>query len=353
MKQRPPLRRWRRRGNERWGLSPADYADLVQGIRRGSRASLDYFVMVAAATAMATFGLLQDSPAVVIGAMLVAPLMTPIVGCGLGLAQANSKLFRIAMHSIFCGFMLTLLVSFLFAWLIPGKELTAQVLARGDPDLLDLLIALSSAIAAAYALARPSLVGAIAGVAIATALVPPLSCIGIALAYQDYVTAHGASLLFVTNMVAIILGAAATFRLLGVTSSHTEAPTRRWVYRMIALLGVGILLLLYPLSRSLERNIDRGKPQPRTFRLTKQVDNAIQAFVAKRKDVSIIATGRPASPHDKADVLIVLATTDPLPRSYGDKLIAIVRKQLDQPNAVVSIHCVREAWVDSKGPQAK
>ena len=72
VKQRPPLRRWRKMASERWGLSPEDYADLVQGLRRGSRATLDYFVMVAAATAIATLGLLQDSPAVVIGVMLVS-----------------------------------------------------------------------------------------------------------------------------------------------------------------------------------------------------------------------------------------------------------------------------------------
>ena len=346
VKQRPPLRRWRKMASERWGLSPEDYADLVQGLRRGSRATLDYFVMVAAATAIATLGLLQDSPAVVIGAMLVAPLMTPIVGCGLGLAQANSKLFRTAANAIFWGFGATLLVSFSLAWLIPGRELTAQVLARANPDLLDLLIALSSAIAAAYALARPSLVGAIAGVAIATALVPPLSCIGIALAYGQYLIAKGATLLFFTNMIAIVLGAACTFRLLGVTGSHTEATHRRWVYRMAGVLGVGVLLLLYPLGRSLEQTIDRGRPQPRSFPLAKHVDDAIRRFVAERKDVQMILAARPGTSFDKVDVLIILASQGPLPATYRDRLIQQVRNEMDDPEAVVMIHYLREAWVE-------
>ena len=346
VKQRPPLRRWRKMASERWGLSPEDYADLVQGLRRGSRATLDYFVMVAAATAIATLGLLQDSPAVVIGAMLVAPLMTPIVGCGLGLAQANSKLFRTAANAIFWGFGVTLLVSFSLAWLIPGRELTSQVLARANPDLLDLLIALSSAIAAAYALARPSLVGAIAGVAIATALVPPLSCIGIALAYGQYLIAKGATLLFFTNMIAIVLGAACTFRLLGVTGSHTEATHRRWVYRMVGLLGIGILLLLYPLGRSLEQTIDRGRPQPRSFPLAKHVDDAIRRFVAERKDVQMILAARPGTSFDKVDVLIILASQAPLSTTYRDHLVERVRRELDDPEAVVMIHYLREAWVE-------
>ena len=356
VKQRPPLRRWRKMASERWGLSPEDYADLVQGLRRGSRATLDYFVMVAAATAIATLGLLQDSPAVVIGAMLVAPLMTPIVGCGLGLAQANSKLFRTAANAIFWGFGATLLVSFSLAWLIPGRELTAQVLARANPDLLDLLIALSSAIAAAYALARPSLVGAIAGVAIATALVPPLSCIGIALAYGQYFIAKGATLLFFTNMIAIVLGAACTFRLLGVTGSHTEATHRRWVYRMAGVLGVGVLLLLYPLGRSLEQTIDRGRPQPRSFPLAKHVDDAIRQFVAERKDVQMILAARPGTTFDKVDVLIILASQTPLSTTYRDHLVERVRRELDDPEAVVMIHYLREAWVEpaaeGKRPQA-
>ena len=346
VKQRPPLRRWRKMASERWGLSPEDYVDLVQGLRRGSRATLDYFVMLVAATAIATLGLLQDSPAVVIGGMLVAPLMTPIVGCGLGLAQANSKLFRTAANAIFWGFLFTLLVSFLLAWLIPGRQLTAQVLARSNPDLLDLLIALSSAIAAAYALARPSLVGAIAGVAIATALVPPLSCIGIALAYGQYLIAKGATLLFFTNMIAIVLGAACTFRLLGVTSSHTEVTHRRWVYRMVGALGVGVLLLLYPLGRSLEETIDRGRPQPRSFPLAKHVDDAIRGFVAERKDVQMILAARPGTTFDKVDVLIILASQAPLPTTYRDQLIERVRRELDDPDAVVMIHYLREAWVE-------
>ena len=332
--------------SERWGLSPEDYADLVQGLRRGSRATLDYFVMVAAATAIATLGLLQDSPAVVIGAMLVAPLMTPIVGCGLGLAQANYLLFRTAANAIFWGFLVTLAVSFSLAWMIPGRQLTAQVLARSNPDLLDLLIALSSAIAAAYALARPSLVGAIAGVAIATALVPPLSCIGIALAYGQTLIAKGATLLFLTNMIAIVAGAAGTFRLLGVTGSHTEATGRRWVIRIVCMLGICVLLLLYPLGRSLEETIDRGRPQPRSFPLAKHVDDAVRRFVAQRNDVQMILAARPGTTFDEVDVLIILAAQTPLSSTYRDQLIERVRRELDDPEAVVVIHYLREAWVE-------
>ncbi len=155
-------------------------------------------------------------------------------------------------------------------------------------------------------------------------------------------------LLFITNMVAIVLGAACTFRILGVTQSRTESPSGPWVYRMIAVLGFAVLLLLYPLGQSLERTIDLGKPQPRYFPLSKQLDDAIHRYVEKDPEVHIIATGRPGSPHDKADVLIILSSATPLPRSYADKLKKLVRQQLDDLTAVVAVHCLQESWLDTK-----
>ena len=104
--------------------------------------------------------------------MLLAPLMTPMIGCGLALAQANRKLGNTALGTVAVGLLCTLAISFLVGLITPGAELTPQIYARGEPTVLDLVVALASAAAAAYALARPNLVGSIAGVAIATALVP-------------------------------------------------------------------------------------------------------------------------------------------------------------------------------------
>jgi uncharacterized hydrophobic protein (TIGR00271 family) len=294
-------------------------------------------------------GLLQDSPAVVIGSMLLAPLMTPMIASGLALAQANPKLGRNSMHSIFFGFLLTLVISYLVAVITPGEEMTSQVLARGNPNLLDLAVALCSAAAAAYALARPSLVGAVAGVAIATALVPPLCSAGISLAYHQFATAAGAALLFVTNLVAIILGAAVTFRILGITASKADDRQRRWVYRMVAALGITILVLLFPLERALEQNIEQGKPQPRTYPLTKAVEEALADHVRRTPDVALVATGRPSSLHAKSDVVIVLSSPHSLPESYADKLIEIVRREMEDEELVVEVHCVQGIWHTSKG----
>ena len=355
IKRAPPLRGWhRKKRSPEWNprLSPADYADLIQGLRRGSRLSVDFLTMLGLAAAIASLGLLQDSPAVVIGSMLLAPLMTPMIGSGLALAQANAKLGWNSLVSIVSGFLLTLAMSCIIAVVTPGEEMTSQVLARGSPNLLDLMIALFSGCAAAYALARPSLVGAVAGVAIATALVPPLCSAGISIAYREYFIAQGAALLFVTNLVAIVLGAAGTFRYLGVTSAEASATQRRWVSRTLGILGVAVIALAYPLERALDRNIEQGKPQPANYPLTEAVEQAVVKHIElKRPEAELVAAGRPSSLHNEADVIIVLTSPRDLPESFGDEIVDIVQREMEDEELVVEVHCLQEAWQASKRPQ--
>jgi len=351
MKRSPPLRPWRRgkRGVD-WNprLSAADYADLIQGLRGGSRLSVDFLTMLGLAAAIASLGLLQDSPAVVIGSMLLAPLMTPMLGAGLALAQANPKLGNSAIRSISFGLLFTLLISFLTGLVTPGEELTSQILARGNPNLLDLAIAVFSAAAAAYALARPNLVGAIAGVAIATALVPPLCSVGVSIAYRDFPNAYGATILFATNLVAIILGAALTFRFLGVTSSRAERKQRRWVYRTVATLCIAVVVLAIPLERALNRSIDQGKPQPSTYPLTLAVTEALVEYVATLPDVRIVAAGRPSSAHALSDVVVFLTSPRLMPRSYAKKIVAIVRREMGDQELIVNVVGLKNEWEQPK-----
>ncbi|MGI9265040.1 MAG: DUF389 domain-containing protein, partial [Gammaproteobacteria bacterium] len=256
IKRAPPLRPWQTaKGLANWipRLSPADYAELIQGLRHGSRLSADFVTMLSLATVVASIGLLQNSPAVVIGSMLLAPLMTPMIGCGLALAQANRTLGYTALGTVAVGLLCTLSISLLIGLVAPGVELTPQIYARGAPTLLDLGVAVASAAAAAYALARPNLVGSIAGVAIAKALVPPLCSVGLSLAYGDVTNAEGAALLFVTNFLAIVLGAAATFRLIGITAEHADVREKFWVARIVGIFGIAIILVCIPLQHALIR----------------------------------------------------------------------------------------------------
>ena len=118
--------------------------------------------------------MIQDSAAVVIGAMLVAPLMSPLLGCGMAIVQGNLPLFRNSLKAVLFGFLVALAIGVVLGFISPMGELTDELRARGGPTVLDMLVALLSGIAAAYCNGRPNLSAALPGVAIAAALVPPL-----------------------------------------------------------------------------------------------------------------------------------------------------------------------------------
>ncbi|MCK5382445.1 MAG: DUF389 domain-containing protein [Gammaproteobacteria bacterium] len=147
---------------------------LVERIAVGADGGVDFFVMMLLAATLASLGLLEGSTAVVIGAMLVAPLMGPLLAAGFALAQGNLQLFRNALAVCGLGIVIGLAASLFIGALNPGFEPSMEIEARGDPDVLDLLIALASGMVAAYAMGRPNVAGTLAGVAIAAALLPPV-----------------------------------------------------------------------------------------------------------------------------------------------------------------------------------
>jgi uncharacterized hydrophobic protein (TIGR00271 family) len=343
----PPLRPWqtaKHPAHWRPRLSPADYAELIQGLRHGSRLGADFITMLGLAAIVASVGLLQDSPAVVIGSMLLAPLMTPMIGCGLALAQANHKLGNTALGTVAVGLLCTLVISFLIGLIAPGVELTPQIYARGEPTALDLVVALASAAAAAYALARPNLVGSIAGVAIATALVPPLCSVGLSLAYADMTNAQGAALLFVTNFLAIVLSAALTFRLIGITAEHAGLRQKLWVFGTAGVLGMAAILVCVPLQHALLQTVVERKPQPRAFPLAKSVMDALEDRIETEPGAKLITAGRPSSHLVPSDVVLVVGATGELDPRFADELAETVRQKLKDDSLVVEVHCIDSQW---------
>ncbi len=219
---------------------------LVERLQSNSNWDFDFIALMVLATTIAAIGLVQDSAAVVIGAMLVAPLMTPLLGLGLALVQGNVMLAKISVRSVLFGLFVALLVAFLVGFAIPGfDQPSGQMLARGGPSLLDLFVAFASGLAAAYASSRPGLLAALPGVAIAAALVPPIATSGLALSQANYELASYAFLLFVVNMCTIILASTLTFWMVGFRSFR---KTSRWIINtgiivMVSVLALAILLL--------------------------------------------------------------------------------------------------------------
>ncbi len=348
VKRDPPLRL---RAMADWvpRINPADHADLRVSLRLGSSWGPDFVVMLGLASAIASLGLLQNSPAVVIGSMLLAPLMTPMIGLGLALGQADRQLARQCGKSIVLGFLLTLAVSYLIGLITPaGETLSEEVLARGGPNVLDLLIAVFAAAAATFAMARPNIAGAIAGVAIATALVPPVCSVGISLAHGAALNAFGAAALFFTNLVAIIVMSSFTFSVLGITAARALPRRRRTAQVVRVTLVVLLLVLAGPLSTALLAQLEEGKNVPAAHPVTRAVYRALFARVAQDEGVEIMLVARPRGQNK---VLIHIASHDSLPRSYAKDLTKIVRDKMDDPELTVSVVAVRGWWRSDSGSQ--
>jgi uncharacterized membrane protein len=187
----------------------------------------------------------------------------------------------------------------------------------------------------------------IAGVAIATALVPPLCSAGLSLAYADMTNAQGAALLFVTNFLAIVLAAAFTFRLIGITAEHAGFRQKLWVFRVVGILGIGAILVCVPLQLKLLESLVETKPQPRAFPLAKTVLDALEDRLESEPGAKLITAGKPSSHLASSDVVLVLGATGELDPGFADELVEIIRQKMQDESLIVEVHCVRELWQET------
>lgn len=226
---------------------------LVERIQSGSEWNFDFIVLLGLATMIASLGLLQSSPAIIIGAMLVAPLMTPLLGLGLAISQGNPRLARMAGTTAVLGFIAVFGLA-LFTGLVATNFHTAteEMQARHWPQVSDLLVAFVSGMAAAYAYGRPSLLAALPGVAIATSLVPPVATSALAVAIADFDVALGAMLLFAVNALAIVVATGTTLHAMGVRQFAKSTALTRWLGRVLLALtaATAIVLMLAPPRRA-------------------------------------------------------------------------------------------------------
>lgn len=203
-----------------------------------------FYLLVVLATTIAAFGLLADSTAVVIGAMLVAPLMGPIFGVALGLAVGNTTLLGDAIRAEVKGLALAVVLGAAIGWLVPHGDFGGEVLARTRPTVYDVVVALASGLAGAFALTDRRVSPALPGVAIATAIVPPLATVGLCLSAGRLDLAGGAFLLFLANLVAIELAAVAWFTVVGVREGHLHEHFRLGSFLRHFGPSLGLLLVI-------------------------------------------------------------------------------------------------------------
>lgn len=223
-----------------------EFQELFKVLRENSKISSVYVVMMILSTLIATFGLFGDSSPVIIGAMILAPIISPIVSFAMGMVRYDKNMLNQGLITILIGTGVCLLFSAGVSLIIPIKIITSEVDARLSPTLLDMGIAVASGIAAAYAHAKEGIAKSLAGVAIAVALVPPLAVAGIGVGWWDWAVFSGAFLLYLTNLAGIIMFAGITFLFLGF------APFRRAKMGLIyTLILIGMVMV--PLSLSFNR----------------------------------------------------------------------------------------------------
>jgi uncharacterized hydrophobic protein (TIGR00271 family) len=278
---------------------------------------------------IATLGLITNSPAVIIGAMLVAPLMSPIIGIGLASITGDARLARSSATALLRGAGLAILLSSLMTLVnarlpfVVLQELPAEVLARTHPSPIDFVIALAGGLAAAYALTRPNISAALPGVAIATALMPPLCTVGIGVALSRWDVAGGATLLFITNTITIAFAAALVFFLRGFApDTHI---VNHHLPRTLAISAVITLILLVPLTYYSVQFFQQANENRRINDVVAAQVSVINAELVE------LETRRSAS---GLDMVITVRTTAPL---RYEQVVALQKGIVDGLNQPVSL----------------
>ncbi len=308
-------------------LSQEERIEVYRTVRRDARPDIDYFIMMGLSAAIATFGLLQNSGAVIIGAMLVAPLFTPILALSLSIVQGDMPFFQVAVESSIKGIALAVGLALVLTGFSPLTELTNEIIVRSQPNLFDLLIALASGIAGAYAIARKDVATSLPGVAIAAALVPPLSVVGIGLAHGNLAVAGGSALLFATNLVAIVLSGAITLMLLGFLPRKRDRQDirLRWAFFVI-LFSLGLILI--PLFSISSRTLTTLNSKRAVAQLLSEEISA---------DSLILGGYEIDFQRDSWVVSVQLLAVEPPPEGFADHLREEMEKISNQP---VELHLI-------------
>ncbi len=265
---------------------------------RSRRYLVRFTVLLFLSTVIAANGVIEDSTATVIGAMIIAPLMTPILATTAALVMGSGPRAWRSVLLVVAGALGVIAVAAalgVVAVHVVDFKTNSQITGRVTPRALDLLAALAAGTAGAFATSRDDIADSIPGVAISIALVPPLCVVGISL--SQWTDAWGALLLFLTNFLSILLAGGAIFALLGLGAAATEGEShlnKRRAYRIIAL---GVLLVAIPLSMASARVFRDSIAQTKITKITSQwvgqygTDVVVRSVLVSGGTVKILIAG--------------------------------------------------------------
>ncbi len=223
-------------------VEPEQIEKLYLELFEESRIDRPYLILIITSCIIATLGLLSNSAAVIIGAMIIAPLMSPIRGMSFGALEGRTALFWTGLISIVVGTLCAILISSTLGWFTGITNFGSEVLARTQPNLLDLGIAIAAGAIGGYGKIEPKISNTLAGTAIAVALMPPICVIGLGLSQGNWALSWGATLLYITNLLGIALACMLAFVVSGYTPLHQarKALTGAIVLTSFLLIPLGI-----------------------------------------------------------------------------------------------------------------
>jgi uncharacterized hydrophobic protein (TIGR00271 family) len=231
-----------------------------------------FLVLTVGATLIATLGLLANSPGVVIGAMVVAPWILPLQAMAFEVLQGHLPMFLRALRTLLLGVLISVLLAMGLSHLVALSSFGSEVINRTSPNLLDLGVALVAGAVAMYAKLRKDAISALAGLAIAVALVPPICVVGILLASSFWTQAYGALLLFITNLLGIMVGA------MGMLAALERPYRGRLFSSRLGLTSVALTaLLLIPLGSSFSRLVTRSRQEAKARQLETTIEQQLRA----------------------------------------------------------------------------
>lgn len=223
-------------------IEPQSLERIQLELLEESNLDINYLVLILGSCVIATLGLLSNSVAVIIGAMIVAPLMLPIRGLAFGALEGHVVLVRKGLSAIAVGTFLAIVLAVLLGSLIRLPEFGSEVIARSKPTLLDLGIAVAAGGISGFAKVQPKVSATLAGTAIAVALMPPICVVGLALSQGNWSLSLGATLLYLTNLLGITLSCMLTFLIAGYTPLHRAHKALTWtlVFTAILVIPLGV-----------------------------------------------------------------------------------------------------------------
>ena len=311
---------------------------LNRSLWKGANPSLSYYVMLFISGVIATLGLLAGSTAAIIGAMIVAPLMGPIVAMAFAITMGNRRLFKQSGLSVLTGSLMTVLTAYLISELLGITTMNSEILQRTQPTLIDLVIGLAAGAAGSFAKTRREIADALPGVAIAVALVPPLGVIGIGLALGSQTVTIGSTLLFLTNLGGIILSSGLVFIWQGYGSVRRAKKGLTASTIMVILLGI-------PLGISLRDLIIEEKTRSLISRLVR-----VETYTFRDTDVRKLKVNSRGN-----NLLVDLEVAAPegsISEAQVDMVHDFLEEELNRPLTLnVSIFPVQEYSVKQDGSQ--